>query len=336
MRKTPLALAALLALTALSACSPNAGAGTEDPVGDPAVRVAAFIAGSHSNWDLAHNAGLEDAADDLGVELTVFDGQYDPSRQYGQIEQAMVGDRFDAFAILSLAPTQHCEILKQASESGIDVVTIDEAICGRGHNSGDDLYEPGTLAYVGGNGIQDRFLAWADEIVADHPGPQKMLLLTGPEISNNSQNSVAGVTEAAKNQAGFEIIVRDTDFSRATAYEKARQVLQADPDITIIGGSSDLVQGAIQAATEAGLADSITFYIAGGDQPALDLVADGTVKMASVDRPYSMGKYVLQTILAAADGAEPADRVVLIHEQPGGPSTPFMREDSIGDYQAEF
>lgn len=144
MRRTPIALALLAALT-LTGCSTPAGPGTETaPAGSAApTRGGTFAVITHGApgdafWDVVKN-GAEAAGRRYGATVT-YQGDGDPAKQSQLIDQA-VSRKADGIVVSLANPDALKESVGKAVAAGIPVVTI---------NSGSDSSkEFGALTHVG-------------------------------------------------------------------------------------------------------------------------------------------------------------------------------------------
>jgi len=76
----------------------NAAAATAQ---DEPKRVAFFAASSQNGFNQAVWEGVKTAADGLGIESEVFDGEFNAEVQLAQVEDAVASGRFDGFVILA-------------------------------------------------------------------------------------------------------------------------------------------------------------------------------------------------------------------------------------------
>ncbi|MFI7444604.1 sugar ABC transporter substrate-binding protein [Nonomuraea indica] len=144
MRRTPIALALLAALT-LTGCSTPAGPGTATapagsaaPTGGGTFAVITHGAPGDAFWDVVKN-GAEAAGRRYGATVT-YQGDGDPAKQSQLIDQA-VSRKADGIVVSLANPDALKESVGKAVAAGIPVVTI---------NSGSDSSkEFGALTHVG-------------------------------------------------------------------------------------------------------------------------------------------------------------------------------------------
>lgn len=267
--KTALSIAATIAL--LSACTQ--GQPTAEPVSnEPGEKVSVSVSASadsdrpapfdgdvtiavvrqlnagdvYENWI----AGVQRQADDLGIELDIYNADGDDAKQALFLDQA-IASKPDGILIgwgfvESLAPG-----LEKAAEEGIPVATYyietppsDSLIT---IDQGDDVMMQGILDVMVGD-VGDE----ADVIYVYVPGYQAL------DLRNTVWESFASENPGINNVATIGVVNSNT---AAEVADQAKAALTANPTVTaIVAPYDEFAKGATLAVEELGLQDTVKVY----------------------------------------------------------------------------
>lgn len=296
-RARALTSAALFCLTSLPAfaegdCTPHdidLGEGQVIQGGCAPLRIAFLSMATNNQYLQAGIKGAQDAAAQIGAEIEVFDGGWDAATQYNQLQNILSAGQFNAVLAEMNDGRQTCDILSKAYEQGVLVVVANNPLCGKDTEEGDALWAPGTLAYVGGSQSRAAYRDWMMGVAERNPGPQKVAVITGPELISNSVNTDMAVADVVAQRPDFEVVATvRTDYSVPSANEKMLPVLQANPDLTlIVSNYSDMTRGAVQAVKQAGLEGAIRIEESGGSAWAFEAVKNGQITSTRTFTPYT-------------------------------------------------
>ena len=198
--------------------------------------VIGVVAKSQSNPVFkAARVGAEDAARDLskeyGIDVQVRWQTPDTenAQQQAQFVEQLVASGVDGIAISVIDANLLTDVLKDAVDKGVIVMTFDS-----------DAPDSGRLAYYG---VDDKAAGAAvmkelAKVMGDEGG--KVAILAGNQAATNLQARVAGVKEEAAKHPNIEIA--DVYYHPETANDaaaKMQQVQNANPDIkgwALVGG----------------------------------------------------------------------------------------------------
>lgn len=296
-RARALTSAALFSLAALPAfaegdCTPHdidLGNGQVIQGGCAPLRIAFLSMATNNQYLQSGIQGAKDAAAQIGAEIEVFDGGWDAATQYNQLQNILSAGQFNAVLAEMNDGRQTCDILSKAYEQGVLVVVANNPLCGKDTEEGDALWAPGTLAYVGGSQSRAAYRDWMMGVAERNPGPQKVAVITGPELISNSVNTDLAVADVVAMRPDFQIVATvRTDYSVPSANEKMLPVLQANPDLTlIVSNYSDMTRGAVQAVKQAGVEGTIKIEESGGSAWAFEAVKNGQITSTRTFTPYT-------------------------------------------------
>ena len=296
--------------TAQAACEPHAidlGDGKSVTGGCDTLKIAFLSAATNNVYLQAGIRGAEDAAAAVGAEIEVFDANWSPATQFNQAQNVLTGGQFNAILAEMNDGNQACKILSEdAPAKNVLVSVVNQPLCNRATKAGDEYWSPGTLNYVGGSQGREAFGEWFLSIAAENPGPQKVAVITGPDLNSNTINTDAAIADVRAAYPDFEIVaVARTDYSVLQGNEKALPLLQANPDLTIlISNYSDITRGAIQGVKQAGMSDTLKIYDSGGNEWSFHAVREGWITQTRTLNPYTETYKGVLSLAAAWKGEE--------------------------------
>ena len=342
MKSSLLATASIVAASTLllAGCSlsstrtdDSAAGGTESTITDVKDLKVAFFSSGTSNEYL--KVAIEEAqalASEEGFTLDVFDGQWDAKVQFDQMQSALTSGKYNAFAVEAIDGNLACDILtKDAPAAGVLVTVFNVPLCGRATNSGDEVWEPGTVTFVGGQ-TPEVYASWVEEVIAAHPDGAKVALISGPPLSANTINFMAAA-EAFTSNPKFEIVAsQTTNYTTPEGFAAAQTMLQANPGINVfLSNYTGMTRGVIQATA----GTDVAVYDFGGDQWALDNVKSGVLSGTVMMLPRLEAREAVQALVDLVRG-KPVKQFINLTESDSLPGTPFVNKSNVGDFTAEY
>ncbi len=256
--------------------------------------------------------GVRDMAAKDGFKFDVFDARFDVARQINQMQTAL-GNGYNAWIVVPVEGSQVCDMVtKEAPAANVLVAQATGTACGRSSKEGADLWAPGTLTYVGGNEVPSAFEAMMQQAIADNPGPQKVGILTGPNLHPITMSFDKAVETVTKDHPDFKVVAKyRTDYSPPDNEIKTQTMLQANPDLTIIVGAyTNMSKGAVPALEAAGKLGKVKVYEAGGTAWSVEALRKGWIQATTGFYRKTAAEAAVQAILDARDG-KPVPHVVL-------------------------
>lgn len=257
-------------------------------------RRVAWANTSETEIFVALGNGIEQAAEEQGLDYLTAVAANDPARNVDQIE-TFLARGIGALAIQPLDPAAQRPVLQQALDRGICVHGI--------------ITHPCTLQVAAGQyliGFQQGKAA-ADYAKAKLGGRADVHYFNQDSLSPQLRLRHEGVLAGLKTAGGgvrvvSDLSARESDGSIEGGFALMNTVMQRHPDIKIVLGSDTLVTGAYRALEQTGrLSDDM--YLAGvdGDTNALALVEqDGPYRASSAFAwsliGYGMGRFAADWI----------------------------------------
>lgn len=243
--------------------------------------------------------GMQEKADEMGVELTVHDGKGDAATQVSAVENFIV-QGVDAIVISANDAEALQPMVEKAKEAKIPVLSANVKLEGTAVHFDLIQQDFGFLAgEIAGQWIADKLNGKAEVAVFDYSQV--------PIVKERVQGIIDGIKSKAPEA---EIVSVQDAQTRELGYSVTESVLQAHPNLKVIVGMNDEGPlGAYEAVKAAGK-DSEDFAIVGLDAvpEALEKIKEGGIYKGSVDNaPYATGKLVIETAVKVINGEEVED-----------------------------
>lgn len=269
------------------------------------INVAFFGFAAANGFAQATWAGVQEAAAEMCATARFFDPNFDSATQVAQIQDAITSGEYQAFVIQSNDGNSVVPVVEEAVAAGIVVVGEFTPI-GVDYDSIEPQVE-GMTSYVGtsivdnGEGLAELGIQACESLAIE---PCKVAYLQGFRalpLDNARTDAVLKGLEAAEN---VEVVASpEGGYTQATGLAAAQDVLQANPDVNVLIGSSQAILGAEQALTDAGLT-GVALIGNGAPRQAVAAVKEGRWFAIWVDAESSAGKEAASVAIRAARGEE--------------------------------
>ena len=270
------------AAEAPAAAEPAADAPAADApaAGDQTFVTVVKIAGI--DWFNRMEVGVKEFGAETGVNASlVGPDTADAAKQIPMIED-LSAQQVDALCVIPMDPGQLEPVLKKAMDAGIAVITHEAS---NQQNMHWDIEAFDNTVF--GAGLMDRLAAGMGE-------EGEYAVFVG-SLGSKTHNEWAdgGINQQLAKYPNMKMVgdKQETADSAQTAYEKAKEILKAYPNIKGFQGSASTdVVGIGQAVEEAGLQDTI--FVVGTSLPSLskDLLKSGAIDVIGGWDPALAGK----------------------------------------------
>lgn len=323
-------LTASLGTTA--AQSPSADASI--PPGDP-FHLGYFAAFTSHDWSAVSYAAAQERAEELGGTIELFDAQFDAARQYAQIQDATASGRFDGFIVMVQDGASIVPAIEEAIAQGIQVVDVAFA-------AGTDLdtREPQIPGMTGSVTISytENAQQIADIVKGACEGidPCKAALLPGSLTVAADAKRIEVIQQILAEEPSIEVVaVQETGYTVDGAYGVSKDILTANPDLTVFAAiGSEGVQGAERAVEEAGLTGQVKLGGGGCSRNSTDAVREGRWYACYRATPVNDNQTAVDLIVKALRGVPIDDVSPNASELAGWP--PIVTADTIGDLEGQW
>lgn len=252
-----------------------------------------------SNWSRSFEfyvdmeTGMQEKADELGVEIVMQDADGDLTEQTKQLEN-FVSRNMDGIIICPIDSEASGSEVEMVNDAGIPLATVDIACTGGGevavHVASDNS--------LGG--------ALAAEYVGEALGGKgKVAIITNPTITTIIEREKGFTDTLAEKYPDIEIVANQSgESTREKGMEVAENILEKYPDLDAIFGTNDMMAlGAVQAI-EAKNMDTIVVGFDATEEACNAMKEDSPMKASVAQQPKLLGAEVLQAIVDKINGEE--------------------------------
>lgn len=234
------------------------------------IRAAMSSAGLAGSW----NAQGQDAAlywaNLLGVEVTWFDGEFDPSKQRAKFDQ-IATESWDFVAVQPNTIGVLVEPIQAIIDSGAAVIGMDTLIAPL-----DQLQAMGVLSFIAPDNV---FMASSvmERVIAKMGGAGKISHIGGQPGHTGAQARGQGFLNAVAGYPDIEVVDdQPGNWDVSTAAALTESVLNRHPDLkAIFADNDDMAIAARQVVENAGLGDQVIVGGVDAMPSALEAVANG-------------------------------------------------------------
>ncbi|MFP3953869.1 MAG: D-ribose ABC transporter substrate-binding protein [Candidatus Acetothermia bacterium] len=235
--------------------------------------------------------GAKSAAEEVGVNIVVADGQDSVSKQISDIEN-LVSRGVDALLINPTDGEAVVPAVEEANEEGIPVLAIDRGIAG-----GD------VALYVASNNVTGGKMA-AHYTAARLALGGKIVMLEGIPGTSAARERGKGFTDVMDTLPDIEIVTsQPAGFAQNEGYEVMQNILTAQPEIDAVFAQNDLMAlGALKAIEGAGRTDEM--FVVGFDavDPAIEAIGQGRMSATIMQQPGVMGEMGVKQAVQLLNG----------------------------------
>lgn len=227
--------------------------------------------GAESEWRTGNTASIQEAAEELGVELIFSDAQQKQENQIKAIRK-YIAQQVDIIGVSPIVETGWESVFQEAKDAGIPIILVDRRAA-----VSDDLY----ATFIGSDFKEEG--RNSARVMADLlDGKGKIVELVGTVGSAPANDRYDGFREILQDYPEMEIIASESaDFTRAKGEEVMRGFLEqyGDQIDALYAHNDDSAIGAIKAIEEYGLKPGEDIIIVSIDaiRDAFQAMIDGKI-----------------------------------------------------------
>jgi ribose transport system substrate-binding protein len=296
-QKLLLSVAAMAAVTTLglAGCAAEGGGSSGDQL-----KVAYLSFAVANSYDSPMLAAAQAVAAENNIEVTVFDANNDPNLQYQQLQDAISSGQYDGIITQPIFGTGLVDLVSEAIAADIKVVNMDQIL-------GPDLttFEPqveglsGNVVFVPTELGQKLGEQVVDACMALELDPCNVGYLYNIKASALDVALTEAFNEAIKGSNVKVVAEGEAFFTPSVALGAVQNMLQANPEINLIAGADQGLQGATQAIDGAGLTGKIALVGFGGSAVAVSSVASGAWFSDVAQAPATTGRLAMKAMVDA-------------------------------------
>ena len=301
-------------------------------------KIAFFAASSQNGFNQATYEGVEEMAIELGYEAEIFDGKFDASHQYSQIEDVLASGRFAGMIVAPNDPVGISGAFEQVIEAGVPIVTVLFPI-GPELNTLEPQV-PGITATVASPPVDGA--TWQSEAVAAYcadKDPCNVIIIIGFKTFPFDNLRLETFERVLAQHPNIKIVGSGEGWYSPDASLKAMQdMLQAARDVHVVLSNADQHLVGAEIALEAEGYTVADLYLVGGGAAAISIEAirEGRWDATLAYFPKTMGALAMEQIANAVEG-KPVTNAINMDQS--GPLQAMIDEavlDANPDFRGEW
>jgi ribose transport system substrate-binding protein len=295
------AAALAVVATTLAGCSSTAGSPAASSSGGKTIQIAYLSFAVANSYDAPMLAAAQAEAADSNAVLTVFDANNDPQAQFTQLQNAITSGKYQGIITQPILGTGLTSLVGQAIAKGIKVVNIDQIL-------GPDLSTD--KPQVKGLSANVTFVP---TVIGTQLGQQVIAACASKNLDPCNVGYLydikASALDTAMNKAfvaattstsAVKIVAEGEDFfTPANGLKAVQDMLQSHPELNLIVGSDQGLEGASQALSATGKAGKVILVGFGASAAGAKGVASGAWYSDVAQAPASEGRLGVKALVAA-------------------------------------
>jgi ribose transport system substrate-binding protein len=305
------------ASSAASSTSSTAAATSSSTSGSGKHVTIAYLSFAVANtYDAPMLSAAKSVANADNATVKVFDANNSPTAQYSQLQDAITSGNYQGIITQPITSTNLIPLVQQAISKGIKVVNIDQILGPKLDTfqkqvqglSGNVTFVPTELG--------NKFGALVVQACkANNLNPCNVGYLYDIKASALDVALRSGFNQAIASDPSVKIVAEGQDFFTPAMGLKATQdMLQANPNINLIAGSDQGIEGAQQANTS----KKVVLVGYGGSAAGISGVKSGKWFGTVQQTPATEGKLGMQQVIAAAQNGTNSAAVDPLASLPNG------------------
>lgn len=275
-----------------------------------------------SNWSRSFEfyvdmeAGMQEKADELGIEVIMQDANGDLTEQTKQLEN-FISRGVDGIIICPIDSEASGSEVKMVNDAGIPIATVDIECTG----GGEILTHIASDNYLGGQ-LAAEYLGEA------LGGKGQVAVISNPTITPLIEREKGFTETIAEKYPDIEIVSNQSgESTREKGLEVAENMLEKYPELAGIFSTNDMMGlGAVQAIQAKNM-DTIVVGFDATEEACNAMKEGGPMKASVAQQPKELGAQVLEAIVKAVNGEEVEAEVMV--------EVKTISVDNVEEYTAE-
>jgi ribose transport system substrate-binding protein len=245
LRRPSVIASALVACVALGAVGIASAASKAASAASKPVPIAVFDGSRANPYYAADLKGIQMAVKKYGGTIAqVFDANFDPTTQFGQVQDALSEGKFRAFVVMPVDGVSIAPVIKKAVQAHIKVVCL-LAQCGPTYNSLKP-YVKGSYFVGQTYSAQGVNIAKATAQACAGKKPCQVLYMSGQAGTGPDPARTEAYVNQLKTYHNIQLVEsQPADYTIAKGQTVTQDALQAHPGINVIASAGDeMIEGA--------------------------------------------------------------------------------------------
>lgn len=254
-----------------------------------------------ANYFIQIQESVEEYSAEKGIEVITVNANNDSATQVSQVQDLLTQD-IDAFIYIPAGAAAATVPTRLARAQGIPVINVDR--------NADE--EPGDT-FIAGEGIKSAYEV-CNHLINLAGGKGEMLIVHGQKGVTPEVHRAQGCKEAIDENPDVTLVGQQWSerWSQDEGFAITQNLLQANPDVSIIFGQADgLAMGAAKAVSAGGFDHDIFVGGYDGDTGALEALRDGVFDVTATQSTRTMGRLAVDSAIKVAAGEEiPKEQII--------------------------
>jgi ABC-type sugar transport system substrate-binding protein len=267
---------------------------------DDQIRIGASMQWLNDTYIRIVTNAMEERADELGVQLTILDGEGRSERQVAQVEN-LIAQQYDVIILNPMSIEGAAPAVDAANNADVPIFTLVSLVAN----------QEKAVTYVGSDAPESGLIQ-GQMIVEATGGQGRVALIQGP-IGHDAQiGRKEGLLEAFEG-TDLEVVVEQTaNWQRDQALELVENWLQSGMEFDVVAAQNDnMAMGALQAIENAGLEDEIVVFGIDATDDAKAAIKAGRLAGTVFQDAVGQGRMAIDVAVQIANGEE-VDPVIFI------------------------
>lgn len=237
------------AAAAGASSSAAAGSGTSGIPANKPIKIAYMSFAVANSYDAPMLAAAQAVASDNNATMTVFDAGNDPTKQYSELQDVIASGQYQGIITQPIESTNLIPLVQQAISKGIKVVNIDQILGPKLDTYAKQVRGlSGNVTFVPTVMGQDLGKLVVQACQSKKANPCNVGYMYDIKASALDVAIRDGFNQAIKADPSIKIAAEGQDFfTPALGLKAAQDMLQSNPNLTLIAASDQGIEGASQA-----------------------------------------------------------------------------------------
>ena len=335
MATAALMLAACSSSSSSSASTPSSSTQSANASSSKHLNIAYLSFAVENSYDAPMLAAAEAVADDNNATLKVFDANNSPQTQYSQLQDAITSGQYNGIILQPIFGTGLISLVQQAIAKGIKVVNMDQVL-GPNYNTdapqvaglaANVMFVPTEIGTKLGNMV-------VQACQYKKLNPCKVGYLYDIKASALDVAISGAFDKAIAADPGVKVVAQGQSFFSPTVGLTAVQdMLTAKPDLNLIVGSDQGIEGGVQAVAAKHLTGKVILVGYGASAAALAGVASGAWYGDVAQAPASEGRLAVQALVKALRTGQDSGGIDPVAELP---DNGIVTKANVSQFTAEW
>lgn len=293
------------ATTAGTTASSTEGTDGGSGSGADGAKIAYLSASSANTWLASSLEQMQKVAADKGIEIVEFDAQFDPTAQSSQFQDVLAQGGYQGIILVSLNGAASAPDIQSAADAGIPVVVLNQVV-------GDDFQTadpqvPGVDASIMSPPYQNgKRLGELTVKACEGVDPCKVGYIYGIKGIPIDEALRQGFSDVTADHPNITIAAEGEGkyLGPEEGINATQDMLQVAPDLNVIVGSDQSIQGSETALTDEGKLADVKLIGLGGSEPAIAGVKDGKWFGDVFGAPADEGRVAMETMIDILNGGK--------------------------------